>query len=944
MSGKVFRPLLVLVALLGILGFFGSTNLPIAHAASIVVDSTADDTLANLDANTTCDLREAITNANDGGATYSDCAAGTVGADTITFSVSGTITLGSSLPGISDDVTIDGTGQSITVDGATTYQVLSIAPLTVVELSSFTIANGFCNSCDGGAIQNGGTLTVTAMTFLDNVADINGGAITSAVSLTVRGSTFVNNSATTLDGGAIHIASGSANIADSTFRSNFVGDDGGGINNDGILTVTGSTFSGNGAHAGGGGIASNGTSVAVTNSTFFDNIGRSAGGGIHTGAGTTTVTNSTLFGNWGAFTFGGGGISNFATTNLFNTIVANSLTGGDCFNLGGAALTADPFNIDTDGTCDSATQYSTPQVNLGALANYGGPTETMALLAGSVALDAADDAVCNVAPVSNLDQRGVARPITACDVGAFERLTPTFAPGGVNGAMLWLRSDMGVTGSPVSQWADQSASSFVAGALNSSEEPAFFSNTFNGNPALQFDGNSDVLYIQPGILGTGSYPDGNVYLVVRTNTVQSSYTFYEIPANGAQFSTHTPWSDNNIYWDFPYPANRIAVNWGGSTGVPYLWSLLASTTSTPLGNNKHIVRDGTSLANDNSSATLLGSGAPFHVGTGFDGAWHFYNGDYAELVVFLAPLTAAQHNQIESYLSTKYGITLGSTGNLISYTASDGSTIFWTGDATYQNDVAGIGRDDGSKLDQRVSSSVNTAPQPKIANGVTLDNTNPGTNTAFGSDLSFVMWGSNAGTTTLDVPVSASGVNTRIARVWKTQVTGAGVAKSLTLQIPESIFGSNTNPSLLISTDPTFASVTRAPIAMTCSLGTCTATFNPFTAGEYFTFAAQTGTTAVDVTGVNGAINKKGNIIVKWRTTSESQIAGFNVYRKTGKGEWIQVNANFIQAKNAGSAQGNKYRVADKNAKQGKTYRYKIEVKYLDNHSEWTKIVKVKTP
>ena len=53
---------------------------------------------------------------------------------------------------------------------------------------------------------------------------------------------------------------------------------------------------------------------------------------------------------------------------------------------------------------------------LDSLANNGGPTLTHALLAGSPAIDAADNAVC---PAT--DQRGVARPQgPGCDIGAFE--------------------------------------------------------------------------------------------------------------------------------------------------------------------------------------------------------------------------------------------------------------------------------------------------------------------------------------------------------------------------------------------------------------------------------------------------------------------------------------------------------------------------------------------
>jgi len=103
-------------------------------------------------------------------------------------------------------------------------------------------------------------------------------------------------------------------------------------------------------------------------------------------------------------------------------------------------------------------------------------------------------------------------------------------------------------------------------------------------------------------------------------------------------------------------------------------------------------------------------------------------------------------------------------------------------------------------------------------------------------------------------------------------------------------------------------------------------------------------TTAVNVTALRAKINDAGNVALKWRTTTETQIAGFNVYRRNGQGEWKQINANFKQSKHSGDAQGDKYRYVDKKVDAGKTYRYKIEVKYLDGHTEWTEVVKVTTP
>jgi hypothetical protein len=56
---------------------------------------------------------------------------------------------------------------------------------------------------------------------------------------------------------------------------------------------------------------------------------------------------------------------------------------------------------------------------LGPLQNNGGPTETHALLPGSVAIDRIPEAACDL----DTDQRGEPRPACEewrCDVGAFE--------------------------------------------------------------------------------------------------------------------------------------------------------------------------------------------------------------------------------------------------------------------------------------------------------------------------------------------------------------------------------------------------------------------------------------------------------------------------------------------------------------------------------------------
>jgi len=165
-----------------------------------------------------------------------------------------------------------------------------------------------------------------------------------------------------------------------------------------------------------GGIANTGT-LTLINSTVSHNTAES-GDGIYGGAGgiqnggTLTLSDSTVSGNAAEV---GGGIYNFGELTLTNTLVDNDCGGGTALSGGG--------NLESPGaTCgfDQPTDQvnvTAEQLNLGPLADNGGPTETHALLPGSVAIDVIPEADCQL----DTDQRGEPRPAGAgCDVGAFE--------------------------------------------------------------------------------------------------------------------------------------------------------------------------------------------------------------------------------------------------------------------------------------------------------------------------------------------------------------------------------------------------------------------------------------------------------------------------------------------------------------------------------------------
>ena len=179
---------------------------------------------------------------------------------------------------------------------------------------------------------------------------------------------------------------------------------GGGIYNEGFLTINNSIISGNMAGEGAG-IYNNfypfANLVKLNNSTVSNNAARGGfygGGGIWSG-GIMTLQNTILVGN----------SSDFATADCIGSI--DSLGYNLLGNTSGCIFT--PSNGDLIGV--------DPMLDL--LQNNGGSTFTHALLPGSPAIDAGNPAGCTDQDGNLLttDQRGVARPQgTHCDIGAFE--------------------------------------------------------------------------------------------------------------------------------------------------------------------------------------------------------------------------------------------------------------------------------------------------------------------------------------------------------------------------------------------------------------------------------------------------------------------------------------------------------------------------------------------
>ncbi len=311
--------------------------------------------------------------------------------------------------------------------------------IMTIENSTFT-NNASGPGSDGGAIYNSDQLTIIGGTFTENEASY-GGAIANFDKLSLSDSVISNNtgnigggisnggvatlSNVTISGnsatnGGAGIANhpdhnGTMTITNSTIANN-TAPHGGGVHNlpvNGTVNILSSTLSGNTVTGNGGGISSFGT-LKLENATLSNNSAVVGGGVFSTG--TLTTINSTIANN--SATTSGGGIANFGTLHLTNSIIANSTGSEDCYSHNGLVATSVKTLIEDNAAspyqCGSPFLDEDPK--LGSLADNGGSTQTLALLPGSPAIDAGDDASC-----PDTDQRGVTRPQGShCDIGSYE--------------------------------------------------------------------------------------------------------------------------------------------------------------------------------------------------------------------------------------------------------------------------------------------------------------------------------------------------------------------------------------------------------------------------------------------------------------------------------------------------------------------------------------------
>ncbi|MFK7848676.1 MAG: T9SS type A sorting domain-containing protein [Rhodothermales bacterium] len=336
-------------------------------------------------------------------------------------------------------------------------------------------------------------------------------------------------------------------------------------------------------------------------------------------------------------------------------------------------------------------------------------------------------------------------------------------PGGVSADIeLWLKADAGVTeaAGDVTTWADQSGSGRDAVDNGAANLPSMSGTDVNYNPIIEFDGSNSEGLKTSSVFGTATHSNVNLFLVAKTNTAGTDWALIEgTDVSSNRVGLHLPHT-STIYWDAGAASgsNRLQTAWTETAGQEYIWSF-EYESATP---EQTIYRDGASIATDATVASFnFSSSYEFQIASELiDGA--YYDGEIAEVIVYPAFITDTEQDRIESYLAIKYGVTLSHD-----YLASDATTL-WdaTTNATYHNDVIGIGRDDVSALYQKQSgASIVTAALGTLA----ADNAS-NANT-ISTDLTFLVMGHNAGALTESAVTVGAYTADQLARKWFAEET-----------------------------------------------------------------------------------------------------------------------------------------------------------------------------
>ncbi|MCV9385026.1 T9SS type A sorting domain-containing protein [Reichenbachiella ulvae] len=493
-------------------------------------------------------------------------------------------------------------------------------------------------------------------------------------------------------------------------------------------------------------------------------------------------------------------------------------------------------------------------------------------------------------------------------------------PGGISSNLaVWFKANEGVIGSsPVTTWSDQSSNEDDAASTGTG--PSYTENAINSNPALRYSGTED-LFTTTVDDGTNSSFDifavasASAFSATSENNgiIQGSATSFSSSQNIGMWITENGELSGRVIQNdatiVDYPTTTILT-----TNTPYLLNNFADGAGT----SGQLI-NGLSASVAQVYNNTVGDWSAFGIGRQENDEWQ---GDIAEVIAYNQKLSTNDQRQVESYLALKYGLTIDQSSPSDYYDSQ--TTTIWdaTTFSTYSNDIAGIGRDDFSDLDQRSSRSANSDSRVIIEKS-----------SGFSTDRVFYIWGNDndvmESKDETDFP-GGEGLEGRVARTWHIEIQNDNGNVDVTFDLSGLLPVNTSDLRLLIDQDQDglFNDETVAGSGIISGATNPSAGLYQFSGvnlddGDNFTIAT------IDMTNSPlpvvfsdfslELINQ--TVVIDWITSSEIENNYFEIERSSDQRNWISIQ----RVNGAGNSnQELRYSIQDLHPNQGTNY-YRIK-------------------
>ena len=246
-------------------------------------------------------------------------------------------------------------------------------------------------------------------------------------------------------------------------------------------------------------------------------------------------------------------------------------------------------------------------------------------------------------------------------LGAANKAPAVFSPDQLANLALWLKADALTLndGDVVSSWTDSSANAAHCTQATPTAKPTYKANIKNGKPILRFDG-GDWLSVPTSVFSGVS---SNTVFVVCNAVASATYKNIFTYSYNA-FGLGTMVTANN-----GTPASKFRYGVGNSTGsvLSYSttdatgWRLLCGVFSDSGNTQKVYLADAQEDSDTNNYTLAFNANDRPAIGAARNSAditASLFAGDMAEIIFYSAALSDADRGSVQTYLATKYGITL----------------------------------------------------------------------------------------------------------------------------------------------------------------------------------------------------------------------------------------------------------------------------------------------